>query len=227
MGGHPADHGVHPFKALWTHPVPDLQESAVQRFPSSQLRAVPAEQTPNWQVSVPLHTFPSLHEVPLGTGAYTHPLVGLQLSAVQGLPSSHLKGLPLPIPPEQVSPVVQALPSLQALPLIFTGFEHVPVLGSQVPTTWHWSEAVQTTWLLPVHTPLWQVSVCVQALPSLQALPLAFAGFEHVPVAGSQVPAVWHWSEEMGRAGCRGGVLIPGGAWVLEKILTSFKVLTL
>src|SRR3989442_537182 len=190
MGGHPADHGVHPFKALWTHPVPDLQESAVQRFPSSQLRAVPAEQTPNWQVSVPLHTFPSLHEVPLGTGAYTHPVGGLQLSAVHGLPSSHLRGLPLQTPPEQVSPVVQALPSLQALPLIFTGFEHVPVLGSQVPTTLHWSEAVQTTWLLPLHTPLWQVSVCVQALPSLQALPLAFAGFEHVPVAGLQVPEV-------------------------------------
>src|SRR5438128_630462 len=97
--GCPADHGVHPFKALWTHPVPDLQESAVQRFPSSQLRAVPAPQTPDWQVSVPLHTFPSLHDVPLSTGAYTHPLVGLQLSAVQGLPSSHLRGLPLQIPP--------------------------------------------------------------------------------------------------------------------------------
>jgi len=54
---------------------------------------------------------------------------------------------------------------------------------------------VQTTGLLPVQTPLWQVSVCVQALPSLQALPLVFTGFEHVPVAESQVPAAWHWSE--------------------------------
>jgi len=53
-----------------------------------------------------------------------------------------------------VSPVVQALPSLQALPLIFTGFEHVPVVREQVPATWHWSEAVQTTGLPPVHTPL-------------------------------------------------------------------------
>src|SRR3989449_1055632 len=200
--GYPPDHGVHPFvRALWTHPVPDLKESAVQRFTSSQLRAVPVVQTPNWQLSLPLHTFPSLHDVPLGTGAYTHPLGGLQLSAVQGLPSSHLRGLPLQTPPEQVSPVVQALPSLQALPLIFTGFEHVPVLGSQVPTTWHWSEAVQTTGLLPVHTPLCQVSVCVQALPSLQALPLAFAGFEHVPVVGLQVPTVWHWSEAVQTTG--------------------------
>ena len=97
--GCPADHGVHPFRSLWAHPEPGLQESAVQRFPSSQLRAVPAVQTPNWQVSVPLHTFPSLHDVPLSTGAYTHPLVGLQLSAVQELPSSHLRGLPLQTPP--------------------------------------------------------------------------------------------------------------------------------
>ena len=84
--------------ALWTHPVPLLQESAVQRFLSSQLRAVPAVQTPNWQVSVPLHTFPSLHEVPV-SGVYTQPVVGLQLSAVQGLPSSHLNGWPLHTPP--------------------------------------------------------------------------------------------------------------------------------
>ena len=140
--------------ALWTHPVPDLQESAVQRFPSSQLRGVPAAQTPDWQVSVPLHTFPSLHDVPLSTGAYTHPVVGLQLSAVQGLPSLQVTAWPEQTPPWQVSLVVQALPSLQALPLIFTGFEHIPVLESQVPTTWHWSEAVQTTGLLPVHTPL-------------------------------------------------------------------------
>jgi hypothetical protein len=32
-------------------------------------------------------------------------------------------------------------------------------------------------------------------LPSLHAAPSAFAGFEHVPVAVSHVPAIWHWSE--------------------------------
>jgi hypothetical protein len=85
--------------ALWPQPVPDLQESVVQRFPSSQLRGVPAVQTADWQVSVPLHTSPSLHDVPLGTGAYTHPVAGLQLSAVQTLPSSHLRGLPVQSPP--------------------------------------------------------------------------------------------------------------------------------
>src|SRR3989442_79549 len=93
----------------------------------------------------------------------------------------------------QVSVWVQALPSLQALPLVFAGFEHVPVVGEQVPAVWHWSEAVQTT-ALPVHTPLWQVSVCVQALPSLQALPLVFAGFGHAPLAAAQRPPPWHCS---------------------------------
>jgi hypothetical protein len=35
----------------------------------------------------------------------------------------------------------------------------------------------------------------VQAFPSLQADPSAFAGFEQVPVAVSQTPATWHWSK--------------------------------
>ena len=54
---------------------------------------------------------------------------------------------------------------------------HNPVALSQVPAVWHRSEAVHTTGLPPVHAPVWQVSVWVQALPSLHAVPLAFAGF--------------------------------------------------
>jgi hypothetical protein len=48
---------------------------------------------------------------------------------------------------------------------------------------------VQVTGLLPVHAPAWQVSLWVQALPSLQAAPSAFVGLEHTPLPGSQVPA--------------------------------------
>jgi hypothetical protein len=41
--------------------------------------------------------------------------------------------------------------------------------------------------------PAWQVSVCVQAFPSSQGEPLAFTTLgEQTPVAGLQVPAVWH-----------------------------------
>src|SRR5579863_4474612 len=79
-------------------------------------------------------------------------------------------------PASHVSPLVHGLPSLQAVPLGASGLEQMPVEGSQVPAAWHWSEAVHTTGLDPVHTPAWQVSICVQALPSLQALPSGLAG---------------------------------------------------
>jgi hypothetical protein len=46
-----------------------------------------------------------------------------------------------------------------------------------------------------VQTPAWQVSLCVHALPSSQAVPSAADGFEQAPVAVSHVPAEWHWSE--------------------------------
>ena len=43
-----------------------------------------------------------------------------------------------------------------------------------------------------MQAPDWHVSVCVQASPSLHAVPFAAAGFEHAPVAGLHVPATWH-----------------------------------
>src|SRR5437667_12636310 len=48
--------------------------------------------------------------------------------------------------------------------------------------------------LTPLYRSLSQVSVCVQALSSLQAVPSALGGFEHTPVLVLQVPASWHWS---------------------------------
>ncbi len=43
-----------------------------------------------------------------------------------------------------------------------------------------------------MHAPDWHVSVCVQALLSLQLAPFALFGFEQMPVAGAQVPTSWH-----------------------------------
>jgi hypothetical protein len=80
---------------------------------------------------------------------------------------------PVQTPAWQVSVRVQALPSLHGLPSAFAGSPHLPVAVSQVPTLWHWSLAVHTTRLLPVQVPATQVSVWVQALPSLHAVPLA------------------------------------------------------
>src|SRR5438132_281245 len=42
--------------------------------------------------------------------------------------------------------------------------------------------------------PAWQVSLCVQASPSVQGVPSAVLGLEQVPFAGSQLPATCHWS---------------------------------
>src|SRR4051812_10385699 len=102
--------------------------------------------------------------------------------------------VPVQAPAWQVSVCVQAVPSLHAVPFAFVGLEHTPVAGAHVPTSWHWSCAVHVTGFAPVQVPDWQVSLCVQALPSLHAVPLAFAGFEHNPVAGAHVPTSWHWS---------------------------------
>jgi len=60
---------------------------------------------------------------------------------------------------------------------------------------------VQVFGFPPVQTPAWQVSVCVQALPSLQPVPFATIGFEHMPVAESHVPAMWHWSDAVHTTG--------------------------
>jgi hypothetical protein len=98
------------------------------------------------------------------------------------------------LPEWQLSAVVHALPSVQLAPSAFAGFEHVPLLVSHAPTSWHWSLAAQTTGFAPVHAPDWHASVCVHALPSLQVAPFAFAGFEQSPLVTSQDPAAWHWS---------------------------------
>src|SRR6266704_1002265 len=102
--------------------------------------------------------------------------------------------MPTQMPAAQVSVRVQALPSSQAAPLSLAGLLQTPDAGLQVPAVWHWSEAVHTTVLVPTQAPAWQVSVCVQALPSSHGAPLGLAGLLQTPVAGSQVPAVWHWS---------------------------------
>src|SRR5207244_11132016 len=124
---------------------------------------------------------------------------------------THMTGfVPAHTPAWQVSVWVQVLTSLQAVPSGFAGFEHAPVAGSQAPASWHGCAGAEVTGCVPLHSPAWQVSVRVQALPSLQAAPSGFAGFEHAPVAGSQVPASWHWSAG---AQVRGVVRGDGPAW--------------
>jgi hypothetical protein len=98
-------------------PVAGLQASSVQTSPSSQLGAVPPTHTP------PEHVSPVVQALPSSQGAVllvcVQPVAGLQASSVQTLPSSQFVGAPLThTPPEHVSPVVQALPSLQGAVLL-------------------------------------------------------------------------------------------------------------
>ena len=107
----------------------------------------------------------------------------------------HVTGLaPTQTPARQVSLCVHALPSLQAEPSILTGLLHAPDPTSQTPASWQPSSAAHTTGLLPVHVPDWQVSVCVQGLPSAHAVPSIWLGLPHRPVLGSHVPATWQTS---------------------------------
>jgi hypothetical protein len=155
-------------------------------------------QVPSWQVSVLVQALPSLQAVPFGLGCFSHsPVVGLQTPTVHwslnaGSVEQSFGGPAVQTPAWQVSVVQALLSATQVVPSALGGLEHRPVVGSQTPASWHWSEAVQVLGSPPVQTPSWQVSVCVQRSPSLQAVPLAFLGLEHCPVCGSQVPAVWH-----------------------------------
>src|SRR3989441_12901212 len=84
--------------------------------------------------------------------------------------------------------------SLFGAPLALARLLQTPDAGLQTPAVWHWSAAVHTRGLAPAQAPASQVSVCVQALPSLHGAPLALAGLLQMPDAGLQAPAVWHWS---------------------------------
>src|SRR5437870_521756 len=89
-------------------------------------------------------------------------------------------------------------PSSQSAPLLFAGFEHVPVLVLQVPAVWQASEAGQVTGgVVCVHTPLWQVLIPLHMFPSSQSKPLgskaSVGQLGPLPVQNS---ATSHWPVE-------------------------------
>ena len=164
-----------------TQPEPGTQESSVHGLLSLQFKApAPAWQVPPEHVSPVVQALPSSHAAVLFVK--THPVAGTQLSVVQTLLSLQAS-VPAPgwqLPPPQVSPVVQALPSSQATVLFVKTH---PVAGLHV-------SVVQTLLSLQASVPApgWQlpppqVSPVVQALPSLQETVL-FACAQ--PVAGTQ-----------------------------------------
>ena len=151
----------------WAQPLAGLQLSSVHTFPSSQLGAAPPTHAPPEQVSGVVQALPSLQEAVLFE--WVQPVAGLQLSSVQTFPSSQLGAAPpTHAPAEQVSPVVHALSSLQAL-VLFVCVQ--PVVSLQLSVVQGLLSS-QLGALPPVQTPAWQVSPVVQALPSLQVFAL-------------------------------------------------------
>ncbi len=150
-------------------PVVGLQASSVQALLSLQTTAAPAH-LPPLQTSLLVHGLPSSHLGLPATGAAVQPpLAGSQLSAVQGLLSLHtLAAPPTHKPPLQVSPLVQALASSQAMPSA-AELAHLPPK--------HWS--------LVHGLPSLQVASWVHAPPQP-----SISTFWHLPLAASQVSSV-------------------------------------
>jgi hypothetical protein len=123
-------------------PLPGSQvaPSATWHVPGLVHGETPPLHSPAWQVSPVVQLLPSLQIVPLGAFGFVHmPVPGLHAptswhwsSAVQvtGLP-------PVQTPAWQVSVCVHLLPSSQPVSSGAAGFEQAPVLGVQVPATWH------------------------------------------------------------------------------------------
>jgi hypothetical protein len=103
---------------VFWQPKIESQESLVQTLESLQLSGEPAAQVPLWQVSLPLQTLLSLHDVPLSTGVLAQPLIGLQESVVQTLESLQLRAVPAAQAPLwHVSAPLHTLPSAHVVPL--------------------------------------------------------------------------------------------------------------
>jgi hypothetical protein len=98
------------------------------------------------------------------------PDCGSQTPGWQASSHEHATGVPMQMPPWQVSFWVQGSSSLQALPSGLVGLVQAPDCGSQTPG-WQASTQGQTT-VAPAQTPAWQASFWVQGLPSSQAVPL-------------------------------------------------------
>jgi hypothetical protein len=161
------------------HPVAESHPSSVHPLLSSQFGGAPPTQTPKLQTSFVVQALPSLQEALLLVN--TQPCAGTQVSVVQTLPSLHTGAAPpTHAPAEQVSFVVQALPSSQAAVLFTFAQPDVGWQESSVQTL----PSLQLGGGPPTHEPKAQVSLVVHALPSLHVTVL---------LANTQTPP-WHES---------------------------------
>jgi hypothetical protein len=142
---------------------------------------------PEWQVPPP-QVSPVVQALTSSQGtvllARMQPVVGLQLSSVQGLPSSQLGGAPpLQVPLSQVSLVVQTFPSSHGFALFV---KTQPVAGLQLSSV----QLLRSSQIVGAplrQLPPLQVSRVVQGLPSSHE---AWLLVWMQPTAGSQTSSV-------------------------------------
>jgi len=168
------------------------QASVVQALLSSQANAAPGTHTPLAQASSTVQALPSVQAMVLLVNV--QPLAGLQASVVHGLPSLHASAVPAAQAPlAQMSPLVQALPSLHGAVL---SLWLQPFCASQTSVV-HGLLSSHGAKLPPVQTPSRHLSLTVQELPSSHA---AVLGVKVQPVALLQASSVQGLPSEQGSA---------------------------
>ena len=179
---------------LNTQPLPGLQESLVQLFPSEHCSAAPPRQLPPAQVSPVVQAFPSLQDLELF--AWAHPEFGSQESVVHLFPSlQFFAPPPTHVPPEQISATVHAFPSLH--PELLGAFTH-PTPGSQESLVQRFP-SLQSGAVAPMQPPSIHESMSVQAFPSSQEATL---GVCVQPTSGVQPSSVQGFPSSQSGAPC-------------------------
>jgi hypothetical protein len=165
-------------------------------------------QAPLRHVSVCVQALPSSHLVPSAFATAVHaPVVWLHVpvlqASVSALQSTGVPALHVSVAGLHVSVPLQALPSLQSVsfvqPHLLLSTVHPPSPSEQLSMV-QAMPSLHTT-CVPPQTPFVQASPVVHTKPSLHDDPSDFLGLEQTPLAGSQVPAVWHWSDAVHTTG--------------------------
>jgi hypothetical protein len=160
----------------------------VQALPSLQSSTPPPAHRPPWQVSSPLQTSVSAHDVPSATATFWQPVAGRQPSVVHGLRSLQSRTVPaVHTPDRQDSSPLHAFPSLHAVPSD-TVATWQPRSRSQVSDV-HGLPSSHVGAVPGEHTPDRQVSTPSHAFPSLHGVPFG-TGLCWQPAAGRQLSVV-------------------------------------
>jgi len=125
---------------------------------------------------MPLQWSPSVHGLPslqlaVGFGVWVQPVLGLQLSTVQGLPSSQSSAVPVQPEVPQVSFSVHRSLSLHGM-LLAGVWIHTPPVQ---PSTVHTSPSLQLSPAVAVHCPALQALADEHGLLSSQVVPSVLA----------------------------------------------------